>query len=225
MGLPPSDQSEWLWQSPRRQPAQLGGATGRSVGALLLEVHEVGRRLPGHRLGDDPGRGVAHAGQIGEPPRGGALGQHGGVDLVHAGSGAAEGAHLVGLGPRRFEQVGDAAQGHHGIHEARGYRSAPVHADDPCQHRHMAAGTPAVAARGRRPQREDLQPGQGLLLGPGGDQARPRPLLLRGGSRARCGGCASARPCSSAIPTAPRVLSSTRSGCRRAVRIGSRRSP
>ena len=48
-----------------------------SVGVrLLLEVHEVGGRLARHRLGDDPGRGVAHAGEVGEPARRGALGQH-----------------------------------------------------------------------------------------------------------------------------------------------------
>ena len=75
-----------------------------------------------------------------------------GVDLVHGGRGAPEGADLVGLGSPGFEEVGDAPEGDDGVHRSRlpsaaeaADRTQLVPAADPCHHRHMAAGVPAVA--------------------------------------------------------------------------------
>ncbi len=120
MGLPPSDQSEWLWQSPRRRLRNSAARPLRAGVASVFEMHEVGGRFARHGLGDDLGRGVPHAGEVGEAARRGPLGQDRGVDLVDRGGGTSEGTDFVGLGPLGFEQVGDASESDVGIHHRRG---------------------------------------------------------------------------------------------------------
>src|SRR5690606_18873196 len=63
IGEPPSDQFEWQWQSPRSAPPQLGrGLVQRYLG--IDQPPQVGRLLPGQRLGYAPGGHVPQSGQL-----------------------------------------------------------------------------------------------------------------------------------------------------------------
>ncbi len=96
--------------------AQLGHRTVECRGGLALEVLEVGGDVPPQGFGHHFGGGVADPGEVGQSPRGSQLGQtlrRGVLDRV---GGVAKGLDLVGLGPLRFEQIGDASEGVGGLH-------------------------------------------------------------------------------------------------------------
>ena len=75
IGEPPSDQSEWVWQSPRSAARSAAAASSRSVPSVALQPAQVDRLLAGQRLGDAAGGHVADAGQLGQRAGRGPLGE------------------------------------------------------------------------------------------------------------------------------------------------------
>ena len=115
-GLPPSDQSECVWQSPR-SAARMRWARPAS-GGFGQQPGQVVRLLAGRRLGDDLGGGLADPVQraqraVGEPAVQFACGQ-----LADHLGGPAEGLHPVGRRARPLQHERDLAQRLYRVHAA-----------------------------------------------------------------------------------------------------------
>jgi hypothetical protein len=96
--------------------ALLGQLRGRpGAGGAGLELLQVGGNLAGEGVEDDPLGLVADAGQVLQPAGGGPTFQFRRVERLDGGGGVAEGAHPVGGLTGPLEQVGDPAEGLHGI--------------------------------------------------------------------------------------------------------------
>ena len=116
IGLPPSDQSEWVWQSPLRSGAD-GGARGRrrDPASVFLEAGEIGRALAGEGFDDDALGLLADALERAEAAGGGEVAEFGVGEGADGFGGVAEGFDaVVGLAGA-FEDVGDAIEGGYGV--------------------------------------------------------------------------------------------------------------
>ena len=107
IGLPPSDQSECTWQSPRRRARSAEPACVDRPALGRLEAAQVDGHLARPRLGDHQRDHLADPGELAQGPR-----LHPALELalgqaVDGRRGAAEGAHPVARLERPLEQEGD----------------------------------------------------------------------------------------------------------------------
>jgi len=134
IGLPPSDQSEWVWQSPQRGPQW--SAVGQRGTFQLVEVGRFPSRgnVVHHR-----GGGLADAAELGERAAGDPVGQLVVGQALDDTRGFAERPHPVGGRARPFELEGDLPQRPHRIHG----HCLP----DPRTRRHVVVGVGGYCAR------------------------------------------------------------------------------
>ncbi len=117
IGLPPSDQSECEWQSPRSELQEfLRRPVERDVVGRLLQLGQALGHLAVQRLGDDLRRRLPDAFNCLQPPGRGERAQRVGVEVGHGPCRVAKGAHLVGVGPAALEEEGDAVEGVERLH-------------------------------------------------------------------------------------------------------------
>ncbi len=117
IGLPPSDQSECEWQSPRSDSSRsAAGPSSDEIVGDVLEVRQVVRHVAAERLGDDLGRRLAHAVEALEAS---GIGQSGELLRGQCGDGprrVAESPHLVGVGTAALQPERDLVERVERIH-------------------------------------------------------------------------------------------------------------
>ncbi len=116
MGDPPSDQSLWLWRSPRRDAVELSPAVGKRCRAALAQVLQVVGHLAVHRLADHLVRPVADPLHAFEPAVPGPGFHLGGVQGGDDAGCLPESLDLEGGSASALQPKGDLVERSDGIH-------------------------------------------------------------------------------------------------------------